>query len=209
MASLDFETHQHKLATDNDYRRARGLGPLPDGAPVETLVIEREAATSIGVDPNLFRQIDAWDTERKACEQRAKKLKKMVDEAMDDLVEQYTNAGTDEIRLGLRKGTLHSVLRAERVSEDVTPEQVTAALRADGLEHYVTPESYNLNSISSWMRDRERERKPLPPNLAKVLRGRLDWRVGFTAGRPTETQARLFGAASSILDDVADGASRG
>lgn len=207
MASLNFETHQHRLATDNDYRRTKGLSPLPDGGAAPE-VIDTEAAATIGVNPILFRQIDAWDTERKACEQRAKKLKKMVDEAMDDLVEQYTNAGTDEIRLGLRKGTLHSVLRAERVSDDVTPEQVVAALRADGLEHYVTPEAYNLNSISAWMRDREREHKPLPPNLAKVLRGRLDWRVGFTAGRPTETQARLFGAASSILDGVTDGASR-
>lgn len=204
MASVDFETHQHRLATDNDYRRAKGLGPLPEGgAAPETLATD--AARTIGVDPALFRQIDAWNSERLKCDQRSKKLKKMVDEAMEELVEQYTNAGTDEIRLGLRKGTLHSTLRAERATEEVTDEEIVAALRADGLDQYVNPESFNLNSISAWMREREREGKPLPPNLAKVLRGRLDWRVGFTQGRPTETQARLFGATSSILDGASQG----
>jgi hypothetical protein len=204
MAALDFDTHQHKLATDNDYRRSLGLAPLPaEGGSAPDL--DREGLTTIGVDPGLFRQIDAWDTERKACEQRAKKLKKMIDEAMDDLVEQYTNAGTDEIRLGGRKGTLHAILRAERVSEEVTSEDVVAALRADGLDRYVTPESFNLNSISAWMRERERERKPLPPHVRTVLQGRLDWRVGFTQGRPTETQERLFGGVSS---SILDGASQ-
>jgi len=192
----NFATHQYLLRTDNDYRRSHGLGPLP---PVEA---PREAG--IGVDPQLFRRVDALNQERLELERRAKQLRAEVDDLQGQLTEQFAHAGANRIELDNRLGTLQRKLVARRVSEEVTTGQVVAALRADGLGHLVTPESYHHQTLSSWLRELEQEGKSIPPAVAEVIVGDESFVIGFTAARETTAGARIRGRSSSVLDGASE-----
>lgn len=173
--------------------------PVTDSAP--------PAPVGIGVDPQLLRQVKAWEDERKEHSRRIKELVALIDEGQAQLTEQYVAAGTDEIRLDGIKGTLRSTIWARKRAEETTAAEIAAALRADGLAHMVTPEGYNSNVLSAWLRDLEAEGKPIPPNVAKLIEPSEVWKVGFTSSRPSRARARMAGAASSVLDGAPDGAS--
>jgi hypothetical protein len=165
------------------------------------------APANISVDPQLFRQVRAWEVERKEHSRRIKELAVLIDEGQALLTEQYVAAGTDEIKLDGVKGALGSMIWARKRAEETTAAEVAAALRADGLAHMVTPEGYNSNTLSAWLRDLEAEGKPIPPNVAKLIEPSEVWKVGFTNSRPSRARARMSGAVSSVLDGAPDGAS--
>jgi hypothetical protein len=165
------------------------------------------APTGINVDPQLFRQVRAWEAERRECNRRSKELGVLIDEGQALLAEQYVTAGTDEIKLDGVKGTLRSTIWARKRAEETTQAEVAAALRADGLAHMVTPEGYNSATLSAWLRDLEAEGKPIPPHVAELIEPSEVWKVGFTNSRPSRARARMSGAASSVLDGGTDGAS--
>lgn len=211
MTTSPFATHKQLLDTDNDYRRRFGLPPLgnktaeiavsqtaqPAPQPETPLTGDRPV---IAVDPELWRQVLAWKIERVECRRRDKELTALIDEHEGDLVDQYVTAGTDQIRLDGVTGTLDSKLWAKKINEETTQAEVAAALRADGLGHMVTPEGYHGQTMAAYLRDLEREKKPLPPHLAALIEPHEVWSVKFTKPTKSRAAARMSGALSSVLD---------
>ena len=178
----------------------------PDGAQA-VLDAPPAPAPTVGINPDQFRQLVAWKAERAECNRRSKELGVLIDLVEAALTEQFVNAGTDEIRIDGTKGTLKSTIWARKRAEETTQADVAAALRADGLAHMVTPEGYNSNTLSAWLRDLEAEGRPIPPNVAKLIEPSEVWSIGLTTARPTRARARMTGAASSVLDSADPGAS--
>lgn len=199
---IDFATRRKLLATDNDYRRKLGLAPLPPDSLTEQAV----GVASLGIDPHQLRRLDDLKEERKEVNRRLKVLNVAIAAIESASVEQFVAAGTDQVRIDGRTATLSSLIWAQKIDEETTPEQIVDALRADGLEHLVK-ENYNSSQLSGWMRDLEEEGKPLPPHVAKVLQANEVWSVRFTSARRSRAGARLAGASSSVLEG--DGASEG
>jgi hypothetical protein len=157
-----------------------------------------------GVDPALFRRVDTLNKLRLELKRIVDELKVAADEANDELVEQYQRAGTNQIEYGGRFGKLNSQLWARKVDESVTGEDVADALRADGLGHLVTPESYNSSRLSAYLRELDEAGQPIPPHLAQVIEANEKWRVGFTTQRATRAQRRMAGARSSVVDGASE-----
>lgn len=162
------------------------------------------ADTSAGIDGALFVRIDHLSELRKELKRLSDAISAEIEAGQEQLVEMYTHAGTGLIEIGGRVGTLGSQIWARKVDESVTSEDVAAALRADGLGHLVSPESYNSSRLSAFLRDLDEENKPIPPHLAQVIEANERWRVGFTTRRATRAQRRLNGASSSVVDGASD-----
>lgn len=159
---------------------------------------------SAGIDGALFVRIDRLSELRKELKRLSDAIGAEIEAGQEQLVEMYTHAGTGLIEIGGRVGTLGSQIWARKVDESVTSEDVAAALRADGLGHLVSPESYNSSRLSAFLRDLDEENKPIPPHLAQVIEANERWRVGFTTRRATRAQRRMNGAASSVVDGASD-----
>jgi hypothetical protein len=157
-----------------------------------------------GVDPALFRRLDTLNRLRLELKRVVDELKVAADEANDELVEQYQRLGTNEIEYSGRFGKLSNQIWARKVDESVTGEDVADALRADGLGHLVTPESYNSSQLSAYLRELDEAGQPIPPHLAQVIEANEKWRVGFTTRRATRAQRRMAGVRSSVVDGASE-----
>jgi hypothetical protein len=202
--ATNFAAHRHLLATDNDYRRRHGLPPLADDeVPVYH---DDDLGDLAGIDPSLVVKVDAMKQEKKQLAKQIKRLEVQIAEAEEILIAQFEAAGINDLTINNRRATPQSLLWAAKVNEEVTTSEICDALEAAGLPWFVE-RGYKYQSVSSWMRELEEQRKPLPPEVAKVLTGNVKWHVGFTQVRRTRTQRRLAGERSSILDGSPDGAS--
>lgn len=187
-------------ARSDAMRAARG-----GATDAEALMATAPASgTSSGIDPTLGEYLDACKAQRGELARLDKELGVEIDRAEAELVDQYVNAGKDTEQFGDRIGTLRPTIWARKVDETVTGEQVAAALVADGLGHLVTPESYNSQRLSAFLRDLEEEKKPIPPHLATVIEATERYAVGFTTRRETRARRRIRGTPSSVLDGVVD-----
>lgn len=204
----NFGEHRLALLTDPIYRRSKGLSPLPEApAPDAAPTIPETGEPVIEVDPELLRQLDSWKKERDEHKRRVEELTVLIDKAEAELVLQFTAAAVPELVLDGRRATVGSQLWLKKRDETVTPAAVAAALRADGVPELVTPEGWNASRLSAWARELEREGKPLPPNVGKLLEGRETWNIKFTSPRPSRARQRQAGGRSSILDSAGSGAS--
>jgi len=198
--ATDFATHRHLLATDDDYRRRHGLGPLTDDE--RPAAADDNGTTVLGVDAALVRKLDALKQERRECDARSKRLKAQIEEIEEILVEQFGAAEVRDLTLNNRRASLSSLLWLEKVDEETPTAAIIDALKADDLGHYVTV-GYNYQSLTAYARELEEQNKPLPPHLSTVLRGRVDWRIGFTQVRRTATSRRRAGDRGSAINNGA------
>lgn len=161
---------------------------------------QRPALTSNQIDAELFTRVDQLNVLRRELDRLSKALKVAADEDEEVLVDMYLQAGTGLFEQGGRVGTLANKLWARKVGEDVTGQDVAAALRADGLEHLVTPESYHNGQLSAYLRRLDEDGQPIPPHLAEVIEAYETKGIGYTTRRATRAQRRRDGAPSSVLD---------
>jgi hypothetical protein len=197
---VSFDEHKLLLATDNEYRRSKGLPPLVGRVdPDVAATIPETGEPVVEVDPVLLRQIDEWKKERTRAGKRKEELTALIDRAEAEAVMQYVAAGVTALTLDGRTASVSSQLWLQKIDEETTQGDVAAALRADGLDELVQPEGYHSGTLSAWARRLEENGEPLPPHVAKLLRGREAWSIKFTSPRPTRARKRQAGVPSSIL----------
>lgn len=108
---------------------------------------------------------------------RRDELKLLLDEVTreeaalsETLVDQFADAGVQNVKTP--QGTLYlhrSVSASLAVPEGMTPEQVFMTLQAHGLG-WLVKETVNPQTLSAWVRERDKAGEPLPEGLAEIVR---------------------------------------
>lgn len=127
-----------------------------------------------GVDTALLRSYVELRQRQKERTAQADAIKAEANEVEKELLEQFGNEGTDSMRITMPDGSkrtvyLHRQLWA-RVEEGVDRAAICHAFQEIGLDQFVS-ESFNSQTVSSWMRDLEREGEDLPGELKGLLTG--------------------------------------
>lgn len=94
-------------------------------------------------------------------------IKKEADDLQHELLEQFGQDGVSSMTVDGMTVYLHRQLWAGAV-EGVPKDTVVEVLKSVGLGHFVT-ESFNVQTLSSYVRDLEREEEELPEELADVI----------------------------------------
>jgi len=105
---------------------------------------------------------------QKEREAEAETIKDQADQIEQQLLEEFAVAGVQNMSVDGTTVYLQRQVWAQ-VDQAYTKEEVIDRLRQSSLDHFVR-ESYNTNTLSSWLRDLEREDEPLPPALDGVIR---------------------------------------
>lgn len=123
--------------------------------------------TKVQAYVELRRREKERDSERKAVKAEADALEQ-------ELLDEFSSAGVDSLRVddgagGKATVYLHQQIWAKR-PEGVDPKAVCDAFEAVGLGDFVN-ETYNAQTVSSWLRDLDREGKPIPAEFDGLLEG--------------------------------------
>lgn len=94
-------------------------------------------------------------------------IKDEADGLQHELMEQFGQDGVSSINVDGVTVYLHRQLWAG-AADGVPKDTVVEVLKSVGLGHFVT-ESFNVQTLSSYVRDLEREEEPLPDELADVI----------------------------------------
>ena len=96
-------------------------------------------------------------------------IKEQADQIEAQLLEEFAVDGVQSMSVDGMTVYLSRQLWAS-IPDGVEKEQVIDGLKSAGLEHFVR-ENYNTQTLSSWMRDLEREDESLPEPLQGLLTG--------------------------------------
>lgn len=105
---------------------------------------------------------------QKELDGQASSVKEEADALEQLLLDHFAEQSIDSMRVDGRTVYLRRQVWA-KVPDGVDKAQIVSAFREAGLDHMVTPPSFNSNTVSSWMRDLEREGEALPPPLNGLL----------------------------------------
>lgn len=100
-------------------------------------------------------------------EAEASAVKEEADLIEQELLEEFARDSVQNMNVDGTTVYLHRQLWC-RVEDGVEKDQVIEGLREAGLGHFVT-ETFSTQTISSWMRDLEREGEDLPDELTGLL----------------------------------------
>lgn len=105
-----------------------------------------------------------------------------------ELVEAFAEAQTDNTRVRGRTTYLHRTLHASKAA-GVTTDQLCAALREAGLEHFIA-DNVSASTLSGYARDLDKADEPLPPPLAAVLTTYEKYEIRVRAGSTTTREKK-------------------
>ena len=108
------------------------------------------------------------------CHQRKAQLEKELAQVKARMIQLEGQALHELEEMGttsIRTKSGHTVYLAKEVYASLVEdkEQAHEALRRHGLD-YMVKDNVNGNTLSSWVRERDREENAIPPELAEVLR---------------------------------------
>lgn len=122
-----------------------------------------------GLDMDRVREYVRLRRRERELGAQAEEVKAQADVIEQALLEEFAQDGVQSMSVDGMTVYLQRTLWA-RLSDGATREQAIDALRDAGLDHFVA-ESYNTQTLSSWLRDLEREEEPLPEALVGVIEG--------------------------------------
>lgn len=107
--------------------------------------------------------------EQKNREAEAAQVKDLADALEQELLEDFAENTIQSVTVDNTTVYLSRSLWAQ-VEPGVDRTEVLSALRDAGLGHFVS-ESFNTQTVSSYLRDLDREGEPLPDELHGLIRG--------------------------------------
>lgn len=105
--------------------------------------------------------------EIKTQEAKLKALKNELDSMKDQLLSEFEREGTDQVRMGSRLVYVHEQVKASVIAEH--KEAAAEALRKMKLDGFVH-EIVNAQQLSAYVRELREEEKPIPGDLAPLIR---------------------------------------
>jgi hypothetical protein len=121
------------------------------------------------IDMNLVRRYKALKEQQAISEAEAKAMKDEAEIIEEQLIEQFSEAGVQNLNVDGKTVYLHRSIYAQRLP-DKTAEDVIAALEAAGAGDLVKP-TVNANTLSAYVREltEDDDAPGLPPAVAEVL----------------------------------------
>lgn len=114
------------------------------------------------MNPETLKQFIALDARRKALDAELKDVTGRLEAMREPLLDQWIQEGVTSLKVDG-----HTVsLRRQVWARVVDRERIADALRREGLESLLTP---NSQQLSAWVREREAEGQPLPASFAGVV----------------------------------------
>ena len=108
------------------------------------------------------------DNERRACEDRLKKVKSKIEEVEPRVMDFFQKLGLDRLTVSGVTVYVQRQLWAGR-EEDVTHEQAAAALKKAKLGEYASPR-VNTQSLSAYMRELDEAGEDMPAALKGIIK---------------------------------------
>lgn len=121
------------------------------------------------MDMSDVRQYVKLRRRQRELESEAESIKEEADKLQEALLEAFASDSIDNVTADGHVVYLHRQLWAA-LEPGATKEDVIAGLRASGEEHFVY-ETYNHQTISAWLREKEDNDEELPESLQGVLTG--------------------------------------
>jgi hypothetical protein len=124
----------------------------------------------MNVDQKLVQKFVALTNKKRALEEECDAVADELKALSDQLVDQFTRAAIQNVKLGNGKGTLHLHERilACKVDHNMPPAEIIAALKKARLSEFVST-GVAWQRLHSFVAELEREGKKLPATVAKVL----------------------------------------
>lgn len=94
-------------------------------------------------------------------------VKEEIAQLQDKLLKDFEREGVANLTVDGRTVYLHRQLWA-RARPEVERHEITSALKRAGLGQFVS-ESFNMQTLSAWVRELEAAEEALPPELSDVL----------------------------------------
>lgn len=127
-------------------------------------------------DEVAIRYIDLAN-EKAELEAKLASVKKKLEDAEQEVLTFFEETGMERISAGGRTIYIRRELNAAKADDSVTPEQIGEALAAAGLDIYY-PHRVNWQSLSAFLREREKEGQGIPAELASVVRLSERFKIG-------------------------------
>ena len=119
------------------------------------------------MDLERIRDFITLDQEKKVLEAQLQILKQQIADLQPGLKDDFAREGVNSINLDGVTVYLHRALWA-RPAQGQTTQQLADALKSCGLQDFVH-ETCNLNTLSAYLRELERNGQPMPEDLVGIL----------------------------------------
>ena len=119
------------------------------------------------MDIDRLREYVRLKRRQKELDAELKALGQEIDQMQETLLETFAQDGVTSMTVDGSTVYLHRQLWAG-AAEGITRDQMCEGLRETGLGHFVH-EAFNTQTLSSWVRDLEREGEELPPDLEGLM----------------------------------------